>query len=122
MEHSKMINIHENGQCIYKGEYYNNEKHGEGQEFDEKGKSCYKGKYQNGLKNGQGTEYYNDGKRVKYMGNFNNGQYDGKGTYYEEDGTHYEGYFYLGKKHVMESYIIQIIHGKKMFILKMEKK
>ena len=21
------------------------------------------------------------------------------GTYYEEDGTHYEGYFYLGKKH-----------------------
>ena len=33
------------------------------------------------------------------MGNFNNGQYDGKGTYYEEDGTHYEGYFYLGKKH-----------------------
>ena len=93
------IELHENGQCIYKGEYYNNEKHGEGQEFDEKGKSCYKGKYQNGLKNGQGTEYYNDGKRVKYMGNFNNGQYVGKGTYYEEDGTHYEGYFYLGKKH-----------------------
>jgi hypothetical protein len=30
--------------------------------------------------------------------------------------------FTLVKSMVMESYIIQIIHGKKMFILKMEKK
>ena len=72
------------GSLLFKGNYINGEKNGEGKEYDH-GKLLFEGHYKNGIRNGEGREYF-DNLRIQFEGEYLNGNRC-KGTVYHSDGS-----------------------------------
>jgi len=82
-----------NGNLLYRGEWFENEMHGCGyRKFND---AEYVGYFVNGLPHGFGVYFYNDGDI--YVGEHKQGHLHGKGTYIYTDGTQLEGWWYDGK-------------------------
>ena len=85
------------GCFIYNGDdlqwigYFDNGEKRYGKLYNKEGRLIFKGEYKNGLRNGEGTYYFS--RRLKYEGQFVNCLREGKGTFYWEDGTRWEGPF-----------------------------
>lgn len=80
----------------YEGNWYENEKHGEGEEMTD-GKK-YKGHFHLGKRHGQG-HLMSLTDSFSYEGEFKQDQYHGLGGLTKEDGEKYNGEFKNGKRH-----------------------
>ena len=72
------------GSLLFKGNYINGEKNGEGKEYDH-GKLLFEGHYKNGMRNGEGREYF-DNLRIQFEGEYLNGNRC-RGTVYHSNGS-----------------------------------
>ena len=75
-------------------------KYGKGiiKEYNTKGELIFKGQYINGLRNGEGEEYY-DSKNVIFKGNYLNGLRHGKGEeYYLNKNILFQGEYLNGRR------------------------
>ncbi len=89
------------GKLVYEGEWYRDQKHGTGTEFDEKyGYRIYSGTFEEGERHGEGT-LYSGVNRIKFVGEFEKGKKHGEGTEYEEypNTKLYEGEYEYGNRH-----------------------
>ena len=71
----------------YDGDYYNNERNGNGKYIYEDGQ-FYIGEFKNNKINGEGKLYYSNGN-IKYEGSFKNNKADGRGKFYSESDNYY---------------------------------
>ena len=79
IENGKGDNINEydnDGNILYKGQYYNGKRSGKGKEYDIFGQILYEGEYLNGKRNGKGKEY--DNGALVFEGNFLDNKRNGK--------------------------------------------
>jgi len=83
-------------ELVYKGEFVENKKHGQGVLTWPDGRQ-YEGQFVNDEFHGQGTMSWPDG--CKYVGQYANGQKEGKGTLLFPNDSKYVGQFSKGKKH-----------------------
>lgn len=81
----------------YNGSWYENEKHGEGEEATENLR--YKGNFHLGKKHGQGNLSDPSSDGWAYEGEFKQDQYHGLGMLVNADGEKYNGEFKNGKRH-----------------------
>jgi len=79
---------------IFKGQYIDNIKHGQGTYIHADG-SLFNGEYKNSKRNGQGT--YIDTKGNKFVGEYKDGKRDGQGMFTYADGRIKEGIWKDGK-------------------------
>lgn len=89
------------GGIYYKGDFYNNQKHGEGKE---NGKDYfYDGEFHQDKKHGTGKINYTNSNET-YQGSFINNTLTGKGEYTWANGDSYSGDFLNGKMHGIGEY------------------
>ena len=103
---SDEMEIFENENIIFKGQYKNYIPNGYGINYTEK----YEGFYKNGLKHGPGTLTIND-KKI-YEGEFKNNLFHGQGKFYHHDKISYKGEF---KNNNYHGFGIQYYKGKKIY-------
>ena len=87
------------GQLLFKGNYENGEKNGEGIEYYNYD-TLYEGEYSNGIRIGEGwgREYDSVTDNLIYEGEYFNGKRNGEGIIYFNDNIIFEGEFKNGKK------------------------
>ena len=118
------IYINEEG-ILYIGLFKNGNLNGKGIRFQKKNNLLYKGDFINNLREGEGIEIGNGGK---YEGSFENDKRSGKGKIYFDSGDYYEGDFsdnkFNGKGHFIwkkngheyiGDYLNGIIHGNGLY-------
>lgn len=79
----------------YIGTWKNDYRNGEGQLFNAEGNLLYDGNWSNDMRNGEGIYFYDDGSR--YIGGWKNNQQHGTGKHTIPDEGYYKGKFKKGK-------------------------
>lgn len=83
-------------QSVYVGNFKNNTFSGFGVFFDNQQKSIYKGEWLENQQHGEGIEIWKNTKIKRYIGDFNQGEKTGKGRLEMKDGSYIEGNFING--------------------------
>ena len=82
---------------IFRGEYINGKRNGEGKEYYENGKLEFEGEYINGKRSGKGQEYYENGN-CRFKGEYINGlKFKGK-EFHDNGRSRFEGEYLKEKK------------------------
>ena len=88
-------------QLLFKGQYLNGKRHGNGIEYNIKGKKIYEGNYINGERSGKGKEYSSINNKLIYEGEFSKNKRHGLGKEYRVgklifEGKYFNGYIWTG--------------------------
>ena len=92
----KEIDIKTN-KILFKGQYLNGKRHGNGIEYNLKGKKIYDGNYNNGERSGKGKEYGEINNKLIYEGEFRKNKRHGMGKEYRVGILIFEGKYLNGK-------------------------
>ena len=92
----KILYLNNEIYSTYEGQYLNNQRNGYGEYTNLKKNGMYKGNFKNNLKHGQGTQTWSNGK--KYVGEWKRGAANGEGTITLPNGNNYVGEWKDGLK------------------------